>query len=154
MKRSWDRSDAGKQIRSYRLAVLTALCAVAAVLLVLLTGCIARHDGGEKIRNLDFTVVDREDVPQELKDMIEQSRETPFQITYADQGQLYIAEGYGEQPTTGYSVEVLELSETEDALHIRTNLLGPEKGEEIKEIATFPCVVVQLEYIDKDVLFD
>ena len=49
---------------------------------------------------------------------------------------------------------VKELYETEDAVRIRTNLLGPEKGEDIKEIATFPYVVVQLEYIDKDVLFD
>ena len=31
---------------------------------------------------------------------------------------------------------------------------GPEAGEEIKEISTFPYVVVKLEYIDKNVIFD
>ena len=51
-------------------------------------------------------------------------------------------------------MEVRELYETEDAVRIRTNLLGPEKGEETKEITTFPYVVVQLEYIEKDVIFD
>ena len=51
-------------------------------------------------------------------------------------------------------MEVKELYETEDTVRIRTNLLGPGKEEDIKEIATFPYVVVQLEYIDKDVLFD
>ena len=44
--------------------------------------------------------------------------------------------------------------ETEDAVFIHTTLLGPEAGEEIKEISTFPYVVVKLEYIDKYVIFD
>ncbi len=154
MKRSRDGTDGAEQIRLYRRAVLAAVCTAAVILLVMLTGCVTRHGGDKKIRDLEFTVVDMEDVPQELKDTMDQNEKSPFQMTYADQGQLYIAEGYGEQPTTGYSVEVLEVFETEEALHIRTNLLGPEKGEEIKEIATFPCVVVQLGYIEKDVLFD
>ena len=47
-----------------------------------------------------------------------------------------------------------ELYETEDAIHIRTNLLGPQKKEKILEAATYPGVIVQLEYIGKDVLFD
>ena len=108
----------------------------------------------QKLQDLDFTVVDREDEPEELSTMIEEEKGDPFQMLYADQGQLYLAEGYGEQPTTGYSVAVRELYETENTIHIRTNLLGPEKGEDIKEITTFPYVVVQLGYIDKDVLFD
>ena len=93
-------------------------------------------------------------VPAEFKTVIEEKKAEPFKLTYADQGILYIAEGYGTQPTTGYSVEVEELYETEDAVHIHTNLMGPEKGEETKEIATFPYVVVQLDDIKKDVLFD
>ena len=46
------------------------------------------------------------------------------------------------------------LYETEDAVHVHTNLLGPEKGEETKDAATFPYVVIQLEYIEKEVLLD
>lgn len=128
--------------------------AVLFVLPLLLTGCAASHDSTQKVRDLEFTVVEREDEPEKLQDMIRENREEPFQIFYADQGVLYIAEGYGSQPTTGYSVEVRELYETEDAVRIRTNLLGPEKGEETKEITTYPYVAVQLEYIEKDVLFD
>ena len=120
----------------------------------LAAGCVSRYDEEQKLRDLDFTVVDREDEPEELSTMIEKEKEHPFQMLYADQGQLYIAEGYGEQPTTGYSVAVRELCETENTVQIRTDLLGPEKGEDIKEITTFPYVVVQLGYIDKDVLFD
>ena len=76
-------------------------------------GCVSRYDEEQKLRDLDFTVLDREDEPEELSAMIEEEKEHPFRMVYADQGQLYIAEGYGGQPTTGYSVAVRELYETE-----------------------------------------
>ena len=90
----------------------------------------------------------------ETNQMIEEEKAEPFRLTYTDQGSLYIAEGYGAQLTTGYSVEVTGLYETEDEIRIHTSLLGPEKGEEIKEITTFPYVVVQLGAIDKNVIFE
>ena len=86
--------------------------------------------------------------------MTEEKKDTPYNITYADQGKLYIAEGDDSQPKSGYSVEVEEVYATQDTVYIRTNLLGPEKGEEIKEKTTFPYVVIQMEYIEKDVRFD
>ena len=119
-----------------------------------LTGCVSRIQKTEKLQDLSFTVLDKEAVPEELKGMIEENKSQPFKLTYADQGYLYIARGYGAQKKTGYSVEVLALYETENAVYIHTNLLGPEKGEQTKEAATFPYVVVQLESIEKNVMFD
>ena len=92
--------------------------------------CVTRGQNTQKLRELEFTVLDKYAVPEEFKLLIDENKTEPFKLTYADQGQLYIAEGYGEQPTTGYSVEVTDLYETEDAVCIHTNLLGPEKGEE------------------------
>lgn len=128
------------------IAVVLAVC--------LLPGCAVRTQKTEKANDLKFVVLDKENVPQEFKSLIEVKKDTPFKMTYADQGKLYIAEGYGSQPTSGYSVEVEEVYETQDTVYIRTNLLGPEKGEEIKEKTTFPYVVIQMEYIEKDVRFD
>lgn len=108
----------------------------------------------EKIRDLEFVVTDKDDVPEEFRVLIEENRDTPVKMTYADRGKLYIAEGYGPQPTSGYSVEVEAVYETRDAVYIHTNLLGPEKGEETKEVTTYPYVVIQMEYIEKDVLFN
>ena len=108
----------------------------------------------EKIRDLEFVVTDKDDVPEEFRALIEENRDTTVKMTYADRGKLYIAEGYGPQPTSGYSVEVEAVYETRDAVYIHTNLLGPEKGEETKEVTTYPYVVIQMEYIEKDVLFD
>ncbi len=123
-------------------------------ILCLMTGCVTDTGGGQKLRDIEFTVLDKDTVPRELAARIEEKRSEPFFMTYGDQGFLYIAKGYGERPTSGYSVKVNDLYETEDALHIHTSLLGPENGEETKDAATFPYVVIQLEYIEKEVLAD
>lgn len=121
---------------------------------VFLSGCAETYDSTDKLEDPDYQIMNEEDAPDELGEMINRAREEPFQITYADQGKLFIAEGYGRKSTSGYSVAVKELYETEDAIHVRTNLLGPQKKEEIRDAATYPCVIVQLEYVEKEVLFD
>lgn len=123
-------------------------------ILALLTGCVSKPQKTEKLRDLEFTVMDKADVPQEFSQIIEENKNMPFCLTYADQGFLYIAEGYGAREKTGYSVKVTALYETETSVCFHTNLLGPEKGEETKEITTFPYVVVKLKYLKKDVIFD
>ena len=133
-------------------------CFAAGVLILavlsVLPGCVTQYDSAMKLRDLEFTVTDEEDAPEELRTMIDEAREDPYRLIFAEQGRLWIAEGYGRKETTGYSVEVRELYETEDEIRIHTNLLGPEKGEEIKEITTFPYLVVQLEAADKKVIFE
>ncbi|MDD2979860.1 MAG: protease complex subunit PrcB family protein [Hespellia sp.] len=131
----------------------------AAVLMVLifsgaLGGCAKKMDRTEKLKDLEFTVVEESEVPEELADAVEEKKQQPFQITFADQGYLYIARGYGAQLTSGYSISVTELYETTNAIVIRTELLGPPGDESVEEISTFPYVVVKLEYLDKHVIFD
>ena len=99
-------------------------------------------------------MLDKDAVPEEFKTLIEENKTAPFKLTYADRGKLYIAEGYGPQPTSGYSVEVKELYETQDAVYIRTNLPVERCVRRQKRSPTFPYVVIQLEAIEKDVLFD
>ncbi len=129
-------------------------CVVICLFLFTLTGCVSEPVKTEKLRDLEFTVLDKLSVPDEFQTLIEEKKEKPFRLTYADAEELYIAEGYGAQLKTGYSVEVTELYETENAIFIHTNLLGPGKEEETKEITTFPYVVVKLKLIDKNVVFD
>lgn len=129
-------------------------CLVICLFLFTLTGCVSEPVKTEKLRDLEFTVLDKLSVPDEFQTLIEEKKEKPFRLTYADAEELYIAEGYGAQLKTGYSVEVTELYETENAIFIHTNLLGPGKEEGTKEITTFPYVVVKLKLIDKNVVFD
>lgn len=122
--------------------------------MLILSACAAEPQNEEKIRDLEYTVLDKADVPQEFLTVIEDKKDRPFRLTYADGGVLYIADGYGKREKTGYRVKVTELYETEDTICFHTNLMGPEKGVETKETATFPYVVVKLDDIEKEVVFD
>lgn len=130
--------------------ILAILCMS---LLCLTVGCSAKKVKTEKLRDIDFTVVDKRKIPEELENMIDEKDGQPFKLTYADDGELYIAVGYGEQSTTGYSIEVKELYETENAIYIHTNLIGPAKDERVMDVKTYPYIVIKLEFIDKNVVF-
>ena len=138
----------------HKRGILLGCLAAGFLLIFMLTGCVSRPQKTEKLRDLEFTVMSKEDVPEEFQEQILQHQDLPFRLTYTDQGRLYIAEGYGAQLKTGYSVEVEGLYETSNAIYFHTNLLGPEKGEETQEVTTFPYVVVMLDAIDKTVVFD
>ena len=131
--------------------ILAILCTG---ILGLFAGCSAQELKTEKMRDIEFTVVDEENIPNELKEIIDEKEEQPFKRTYADNGELYIAVGYGEQKTSGYSIEVKELYETKNAIYIHTNLIGPAKDEKILERKTYPHIVVKTEFIDKNVVFE
>lgn len=128
--------------------VLLGIC-----LLSLAGGCSVEKTNTEKIRDVEFTVLGEEELPEEFREKIEEQKKVPFKMTYTDKGALYIAEGYGEQQTSGYSVEVKECYETKNAVYIHTNLTGPSRKEKIVESKVCPYVVVKLELIDKNVVF-
>lgn len=77
----------------------------------------------------------------------------PFKLTYTNDGGLYIAVGYGEQPSGGYSIAVNELYLTENAIVIDTELKGPESAEESGAEKSYPYVVVQTEYLEQPIIF-
>lgn len=131
--------------------VITILLAL--TLFVGTSACSAEKLATEKIRDTPFTVVEEKNIPEELGEMIAEKRNTPLKLTYADQGELFIARGYGAQPTSGYSIEVKECFETENAIYVHTNLIGPSKEEKIVETETYPYIVIKMEFIDKNVVF-
>ncbi len=116
--------------------------------------CSAKKEDKEKLRDIEFTVVDSYDAPEELQEKFDSKKEKTFEISYADEGYLYIAKGYGSQDTSGYSVEVKSCYETENGIYLKTNLLGPPSSEEIIEGKTYPYVIVKMEYSDKNIVFN
>lgn len=117
-------------------------------------GCISKPLKTEKLRDLTFAVLSKEEIPEELAERIEEKKQEVFRMTYKDAGYLYIVEGYGAQPKTGYSIEVTDVYETENAIYFHSSLLGPEKDEEVEEITTFPYIVVVTQDIGKEAVFD
>ena len=85
-----------------------------------LSGCsVSRED---KVRDLEFQVAAQGELPQELSKLIAQKVSQPFKLTYTDSQNLYIAVGYGAQPTGGYSISVKELYLTENSIILQTEL--------------------------------
>ena len=122
--------------------------------ILILTACAAGKTDKEKIRNIEFTVVDREDVPEEFLARIEEEKEGEMKLSYGDKGYLYAARGYGVQETSGYSVTVDQCFETEQEIRIGTSLLVPGKEEKILKKKTYPYVVIKMEYTDKQIEFE
>ncbi len=116
--------------------------------------CGRSQDPMEKIKDLEFTVIPEDKLPEELLSAIEEKKGSSFKMTFEDQGFLYICVGYGEQETAGYSITVNDLYETGNAIYIDTNLIGPGPEEKGKNTPTYPYIVVKTENLNKSVVFD
>lgn len=123
-------------------------------IILMITGCSVKEYKTDKLKDLEFTVVDADKLPENLAPQIEERKEKPMKLTYEEQDYLYIVVGYGTQETSGYSIEVSEFYETENAIYIHTNLLGPSNEEKVEKVPTYPTVVVKIENIDKNVVFN
>ena len=138
----------GKMKGKMYLVLLTLIVAT-----LWLAGCSASKDNGDKVRDLDFTVAGDMDVPDELKKLIAEKQQQPFKLTYSDEQNLYIAVGYGVQPTGGYSISVNDLYLTDNSIVINTELKGPEKWENAGTEQSFPFIVIKTEYLENPVVF-
>ena len=118
---------------------------------LLLSACSIQMDDEEKLRDIEFTVVDQREIPEELGARIEKEKAEAFR--YNRRRKTGRGRGYGRKDTGGYSVEVTECYESTNAVCLRTRLRGPSRDEEITEEATWPYIVVKMEYCDKHVIF-
>lgn len=124
------------------------------VIIILISGCSLKKNEAVKIRDMEFTVLKDDEIPEELKAMIEESKTKECKLTYSDEGYLYICVGYGEQATSGYSIQVNKLYLNENAIHIDTSLIGPKSDEKVSQVLTYPNIVVKTEFVDKNVVFE
>ena len=114
------------------------------------TGCkITTHP--EKITgDIAFEVLEEDEVPEELMEIIEKKKEEPFLSTYGDGEFLYVGQGYGQKEFDGYEIEVDSFVESEHFLYFHTILKG---SYDAKENITFPWIVVRTKWSDKSVVY-
>ena len=130
------------------------LLVIVSIMAAMLSACGGETEKEENRNNLEFTVVSEDRLPDELKEILDQKKESAFKLTYADEGYLYICVGYGKQESGGYSVTVNELYETDNAIYVNTNLLGPKAGSSTGTSPYYPYIVMKIEFRDKTVVFD
>ena len=110
--------------------------AAAVAVMLLFTGCSFGTLKEQKTGEIEYEIVKKEEIPEKLK----------------EGRYLYIVRGYGRQETTGYSIEVNECYETEHTVVVRTTLLGPQKKEKTHKKKTYPYIVINIPYTDKQII--
>ena len=124
--------------------------------LTILTGfmvsCNQKEKEIPKVKDLEYTVLEESEVPEELLGKIKEKKAEAFDITYLSDGYLYIARGYGTQKTSGYSVKIVELYESTEGIVFLSELIGPRRDELVLQIETWPYVVIKLPDIGLEVL--
>ena len=73
-------------------------------------------------------------------------------IIQVNNEELNVNKGYGEQLTGGYSIQVEEVSESENAVFCKTRLIGPEKADAGSE-PSYPCIVLKIRETEKPIEF-
>lgn len=137
-----------KKTRRIILSLTTLLLAL------LLTGC---NLGGKpivKIRDLECTVLDQDQIPQPLLEVINENLATEMKLSYQNDGKLYIARGFGEQKTGGYSIAVEQCYLAEDGIHVKFQLIGPSRDTKLTEEPSYPYIVIQMEDLGEEIIFE
>lgn len=136
-------------------------CFVLTLMMVLgLVGCDmgikigdANQGAGDKVRDLEYTILSEERMPKELVSLLVERQEEPFEMTYSDKEYLYICIGYGRQEYSGHSIVVNGLFLGENGIMVDTSLIGPEAGKEKINTVQFPIIVLKTELIEDVPLF-
>lgn len=136
-----------------KMSAVLGFLAVFILGIISFTGCNGDEGVKEKGKDLEFTVVGENEIPPALGELITKKREKSFKLTYADGQDMFIVIGEGPQKGGGYSVAVKELYLTENSIVIRTELIGPEKGEAAGTDLSYPVLIVKTEFVDKPVVF-
>ena len=97
---------------------------LAAVILMLLASCrITDVSEGER-KELSYAIVKPGDFPPEIDQILRKKKESAFQMAYESGDDLYILRGYGKQKSGGFSIQIEEVSKSENAVFVRTKLVG------------------------------
>lgn len=119
----------------------------------LMMGCKGEEEPEDKIADLEFEIVSEGEIPQELRDLIEEKKANEFKLSYSADGSLYIAVGFGEKETGGYSIGIKALYLTENAIVMDSDLTGPAQGEEVSRAPSFPYIVIRTEDRPESIVF-
>ena len=134
-------------LRKYGMWILLA------AMLLLTSGCGEKQPEG-KIRDLECSVLDEDEIPQPLADVIEENKSKEMKLSYEKDGMLYITRGFGEQETGGYSIRENYCYLAEDGVHVQFELLGPPAGETPPAEVTYPYIVVKTELEGQNIIFE
>ncbi len=131
---------------------LITILVIAAIAVAVVYANRTEEDAQEdKLADIEFTVVGADEQPQALVEIISEKLSSEFQLSYTAGDEMYIAVGYGEQPSAGYSISVNALYETQESIVVDTTLIGPGSAENVTNTKTTPYIVIKIQNIDQNI---
>ncbi len=122
--------------------------------ILVIGGCTLKKAGTEKIRDLEYTVLEETEIPETLLEEIEQKKSEDFKMSYCEDDGLYIVRGFGMQETGGYSIQMRELYLADNAVYFDADLIGPENGQDVEKTVSYPYIVIKTERLEENVVFE
>lgn len=120
----------------------------------MLSGCSVEETNRTKVADLEYSIIEDSEIPEELMAMIEEKKAADFKLTFEMGDDLYIIRGYGEQETGGYSIRIKDCYLTSNAILFDTELVGPRKGENTSASPSYPYIVIRTRNCDQSTIFD
>lgn len=142
------------KIGGSKVEIKKVLAVVLTVAAAVCSGCRVQDVSGEERKKVDYTVVKVADMPEKVIAAVQEHQKTPFQLTFESGEELYIMQGFGKQKTGGYSIQIQEVSASEDAVYVKTELIAPKTKEKQKGEGSCPYMVIKTENKNLPVLFE
>lgn len=123
---------------------------------LLLGGCSSSEETAgnyEGAADVVYEIVSGSDVPYKVNEKIFKSKEKGFGFSYRDGGEMYVAFGFGERSTGGYSIQIQAAKETDTAIIIEAKLIAPLPEEVVAESVSYPYMILKMAQVKKDVQF-
>lgn len=121
---------------------------------VCLFGCGVEKTDESKVGDIDYCIVEENDIPKELMAKIQEKKAADLKMVFENDDFVYIVRGYGEQETGGYSIQITDVYLTKNAVVFRSNLVGPSKDQVKNVVPSYPYVVLKIQNMEKNVIFE
>lgn len=129
--------------------ILTVFC-----MALCLFGCGVEKTDESRVEDIDYCIVEEGDIPGELMEKIQEKKAADMKMVFENDDFVYIVRGYGEQETGGYSIQVTDVFLTKNAVVFRSNLVGPSKDEVKNAAPSYPYVVLKIQNMGRNVIFE
>lgn len=104
-------------------------------------------------KTIAYKIISDEKTEAALMDAVTEAKAQRFHIVYRNGDRMFLAVGYGEQPSSGYSITVEDIYEKDGVVYVCTMLVGPQKNEKTSSVRTFPYIILEMENMDCEIVF-
>ena len=95
-----------------------------------------------KAPDLAYEIVESSKIPQKLSEKIQQEQKERFGFSYRNGEDLYIAFGFGEKATGGYSIQIAAVKDMGSKVIVEARLIAPQAGEVVTKSVSYPYMVL------------